>query len=254
MRIPELKRLLATVQSISACTAPTVQVGKIRANGDRLNSPYSSHRLVEYQVVEEAGGATLVAWNNRSFLQVGGEPPDPYPLEGYVSEVKEAEVPSGLLEPVIKLCRTLGLYPKIPEELVKVYFFSRKLAGFHFGRPVFWMANGENSPLELEGEPKIQQGSLTLLEGEHLPEAPFWDPGKKFYNHTLSLVEGAEDDGSPAWPAALIYQGVPMAGLRVIGPGRIISKDHPPIEVPERRIFVAIHPLINFRLPREGMD
>jgi hypothetical protein len=255
MRLIDVRRLQAAVQSISTCTAPTVQVGNVRAVADRLNSPYISRHLVEYQVVgeeEATRGAALVAWSPRYFIQVGGEPPTPYPLQGYVSEVREVEVPTSFLDPLLELCWDLGLHPEVPQEeaLVKVYFFTRALAGFHFGQPVYWLADGEkNSPLRLEGEPLLQQGSLALLEDIPVPYWCYWEPGGRFFNHILLVDQGSEDDELPAQPAAVVYRGQRAAVVRVYGPGKIISPDHEPVELPAGGL-IALHPFPR----REGMD
>jgi len=263
MRIIDLNRLRAAVESITSCTAPVVQVDGIEAHGGRLCSPFKSHHLVDYRPATENYGALLTAWNGHHHLQVEGEPPAPRPISanGCVGEFVQLTVPHEFVEPLFALARRLGLSPRhltLPESLSHMYhvFVLRpSLAGWHYGRPVFWAAApGEgNTRALVEGEPVATQGGLVVVpQPETLPaDLPTWNswaaPWLWFFNHVAAFSDAdateAEILAEPAervTPKAVLYNGLPRAAIYLHGPAHLVARDHDPVEIGPGA-FVALH-------------
>jgi len=258
MRLIDLNRLQSAVESICACTAPTVQVGAIEAHAAGLNSPYVSHQLVDYQPGQDTG-AILAAWNGRHHLQIGGEPPAPHPVDGYVGEWVRLTVPAAMVGSLFSLARRVGLAPLTPaKNLMDVFVLAPSLAGWHYGRPVFWATsaqNDTNAPAAIEGEPVITQGGLEIVtQPEALPaDLATWNswPTHRpwFFNHVpvdAGEVDVPEDNEEHATPLGVLYNGFPRAALYLRGPVRIIARDHDPIEVGQGA-YIALH-----RFPNGG--
>jgi len=233
-----------------------VQVGEVVARAEGLNSPYKSHQAVEFcPASSEDTGAVLAAWNDRYHVQIGGEPPDPHPVYGYVGEFVRLSVPISFVEPLFPLARRLGLSPRqlaATEGLVDVYVLTPSLAGWHYSRPVFWATsaqNDTNAPAVIEGEPVITQGGLEVVPPPEVlrGDFPTWNPwaGHRpwFYNHVpadTGEVSVPEESVEYAAPVAVLYNGFPRAAVRLDGPVRIVARDHDPVEVGEGG-YIAIH-------------
>jgi len=254
MRIIDMNRLQSAVESICACTAPTVQVGEVVARAEGLNSPYKSHQAVEFRAAAEDTGALLAAWNGRHHVQVGGEPSTPHPVDGYVGEWVRLTVPTAMVSSLFSLARRVGLAPLTPaKNLMDVYVLAPSLAGWHYGRPVFWATNaqgdGDNAPAVIEGEPVARQGGLEIIpQPEALPaDLATWNswPAHRpwFFNHVPVSVDGtdvSEESEEHATPLGVLYNGFPRAALYLRGPVRLIARDHDPVEIGPGA-YIALH-------------
>ena len=259
LRLRVVCQIESAVQSITTCTAPTVQVGGVTAWADRMCSPYVSRRTVEYAEADfqlPSGAVYAASPSYALLLGVAGEPEKvvpPFPVGGLVTVWEGGLVPAALVQPVLGLARELGLRPQDPRrELIHVWVLSPVLAGWHYGRPVFWAAGEGNAPAALEGEPAHQQGALLVgWCGGDVPQAQVWpcwagQPSAWFFNHATAY-EGREramntvPAESMAHPVAVMYQCVPHAAVRLYGPALIVARDHEDLTVPEGD-FLGLHP------------
>lgn len=264
MRIIDLNYLKSAIESITTCTSPAVQVEEIVAYGRRLNSPYASRHEVIYTIEKRIEGV-LSAWNGKYHVHVDGTPPSPYPLRGYVREWKEIEVPTAMLQPLIRLATELGLNPKVPNTpLVTVYILRKVVAAWNYSKPIFWLSSSDinktlaNKPLEITIPPQkivYRQGSLIFVRKndvleiipdlEEYPVKMWWD-SEWLFNHLLySNTERTEyyDEERVATPVAVLHSGEPHAITWVTAPCKIIARDHPPITIKDDAMFLAIHPI-----------
>ena len=123
LRDVELSALRNVVKSLAESTDLLVEVGQVRAILRRRNSPYASHRTIEYTYIHSDG--TAVVANHRHILafspagglidtsrlrlevEAGGE------RWGWSDEREaawhDAEIPAMLIEPVLAVLRLYGL-------------------------------------------------------------------------------------------------------------------------------------------------
>jgi hypothetical protein len=159
----------------------------------------------------------------------------------------ELQVPAFLVEPLFGLVeRLFGRFPyDRVEPLVQVWLLRPRLAGYHFGRPVFYRATDDNRPLDIDdlitGE-SISQGHLTLYPVGSCYVGSRWYADESLFNHTL--VKGTKSWGRTnkyATPVAVIHRGETVAGVTICGPACIEAVDHDPVDVPAG-YWVAVHP------------
>jgi hypothetical protein len=261
MQLRVVKRIESAVQSVSTCADPTVQVGSVVARAGGLCSPYISRRTVEYAAAEKPLpiGEVVYAASSRYTLLIGAPRPQevvpPTPAGGAIVTYWEGGVvPTSLVQPVIELAWKLRLAPHYPYgKTTHTWVLSPVLAGWHYGRPVFWASTGENTPVELDGEPTYRQGSL--LVGWSTGDVPFSDtwanregcPTAWFFNHATAYEGRERAMATPAEeamvsPVAVLYNGAPHAAVRLYGPALLVARDHEDLNVPEGN-FLAIHPI-----------
>jgi len=240
-RVNYLRRAL---RSLTMCTAPSVQRGAVVADANCLCSPYGGRHTVTYRVVQSYS-PTLAAWNAHYNLWVGGdEPPEPKPLDNLVHDWGEFEIPRFVLQPLLNLAERLGLgHVELPD-LVFIRLEMPRLAGFHYGNPVFFAAASDNTPLEVTGEPVYQQGHLMIFRYDDDLPLPLWFANEWFFNHAR---DERTSSSMYATPGAVLRDSVPHAAVRV-APGRVFSPDHDDLEIPEGQ-WLALH-----RFPERGAD
>ena len=262
MKMIYLNHLKNAVESLTTCTSPSVQVGEIVAMGYRLNSPYASRREVIYKVEKKVDGV-LSAWNDKYHVHVEGTPPSPYPLQGYVREWKELEVPTAIIQPLIRLATELGLSPKVPNTpLVTVYILNQIVASWNYSKPIFWLGGSNdaiNKTLYLPEIPqekiRYKQNELILIEKDDvldilpdIEEYPIksWGDSEWFFSHLLySSVERTEYyvEEKVATPVAIYIHDKPHALIWGYSPCKIVSDTYEPLVIRESSTFLAIHPI-----------
>jgi hypothetical protein len=147
MYLYQVSYLRRAIRSLTTCTAPSVQVGRIVADADRLNSPFRGRHEVTYRVLQNGPAEPLIAaWNGRYHLWIGeARPPQPpEPLKGLVHDWVLLEVPRLLLQPLLDLAERLGLGRVDLPEIFYVSLAMPRLAGFQEGKPVFQAADAED--------------------------------------------------------------------------------------------------------------
>lgn len=248
--VSEVRR---SVQSITACTAPSVQVGRVVAVADRLCSPYKSRHGVVYKVAANPVG--FAAWNTRAAILIDGGELDAFPIDGCVTHWEQVTVPVSLVRPLFLLAERLGLdvppYLCNGQLIASVRVLTKTLAGFNGGCPVFWAASGDgrNEPVLVNPDRAIaRQGHLYVFAGEDVPPMQFLPalaPGEEIFNHRLEC-EG--DFVASAAAAGVLLDGRPAAAVGLWGPALITSPDHDPLSVDEG-YYVLVH-----EFPAPGRD
>jgi len=244
MYLYQINYLHRAVQSLITCTAPSVQRGAVIACADHLCSPYGGRHTVTYHVSAQA--AILAAWNGRHKLWVGDEPPAPEALGGLVHDWVQVEAASVLLWPLLDLTERLGLGRLELPGVVSLYIAMPRLAGFHYGKPVFFAANAANTVVSVTGGPEYQQGHLLIFDNDCDLSLPLWYDREYFFNHVLNEKSTAKP--VYATPNAVLVGDVPHAAVWVANPGRVFSPDHDDLEIPVGR-WIALHPF-----PKRSVD
>jgi hypothetical protein len=266
LKLRVLRRITRAVQSITACSDPEVWVGKVLASGEGFNSPYADHKWISYSYAwKHLPEGVMFAQSYRYALLIGpSSSPEEvlpsFPMEGLVMKWEGGKVPVEIVEPILRLARSMGLHPKIVSEnsLIHVWVLSPVLAGWHYRVPVYERADEENKVARVEGEEAYRQGSLILVpspEGD--PFIPSWGVpyGKElrtqdlewFFNHYALRPEsylGVEETLAPlrvARPVGVLYKGALFACVMLEGPATLWALDHEPLVVPEGT-FYALHP------------
>jgi hypothetical protein len=250
MRLIDVQRLQSAVESITTCTAPSVQVGQLVARAGHLNSPCRSRHAVDFSpATQEIPYAVVRAWNSRHAVEIALTPisytPAPRPVEGLVGEWVELSVPATFVRPVINLAQQLFFqlpFPVRDEKLVQAWVLTPRLAGYHFRQPVFYLADDDGDGVfQVPEDTVLQQGHLRIVPRDGLDIGGVWHGSQALFNHTLQKDEFITPDCSLARPVAVEYTGRIMCAVRFTGPARITSPDHDPLDVPEGS-WLALHP------------
>lgn len=260
MRVIDLNRLQSAITSITSCTSPSFQVGGIVVQAYRLCSPYRSRHTVEFAKARQNTPRCVIrAWNSCHALDIATVPvtymPAPRTFGTMVGRWIELTVPASLVWPVIEFAQgflgELIRFPANDDELIQVWVLVPHLAGYHFGKPVFYLAaapepGAENEVMCVPEAPEdkiIRQGHLFFVPKDGLDIGTGWYTRERFFNHLHGDEEKSESlyERTAVTPVAVEYSGQAMCAVHVYGPARITSRDHNPIELPEGS-WIALHP------------
>ncbi len=279
MKMHVLKYINGAVQSLSACSDPEIHHDSTVVYGEKMNSPYVSHRAVSYDSSPVSEGV-LVARSRRYGLLISPTPlkklAEKYGAESmreawkccvpssfwHVCRWEGGMVPRSLLEPVLGRASEMGLRlgEAFNNPIMRAYAVMPVLSGWHYRRPVYELAQPYTAPpvsrfYEIHGEQRAVQGHLIVLAGmDDLPSSmPAIGPGQWLFNHLVassSTSTDVEDEKrEPAQPVAVIYNGRAVAAVRAYPPVRLQSPDHEEVIVDGAARYVLLHPF-----PEDGVD
>jgi hypothetical protein len=160
----QLSRITAALRSLSDCTSVDYWSGGINCHLERRNSPYLSHRAVEYSVSARAGAGVLLASNGERVLALIHTPhyTDLAALlePGDDEEIVAARIPVALPAVARFIARAREHLP-VPEfgAMVSVATLWPRLLGWtEDGRPI--LAGAESEP---EAEPRADAAAAVAV-------------------------------------------------------------------------------------------